>query len=142
MEDGKEDFITKEKEFPSLLFLLARLVYYINLNTMYNLQKTVVDTYYCRCLEYSGCRKINQVMDYCDLCQLNIKHNPYDNEKDYKVKNLINKNIELTKDIKETNVCIYTGDYESKTFNSVFSIFSFYDSVFNDSLFIKKDIFK
>ena len=50
MEGGKEDSTTDN--FPSLVFLSARLVYYINLNCMYNLEKTVVDTYYCKCLEY------------------------------------------------------------------------------------------
>ena len=140
MDAGNENFTTKEKKFSSLLYLSALLVYYNNLNTMYNMEKTVVDTYYCCCFKYSGCKKINGVMHYCDLCQLNIKHNPYENEKDYKVKNLINKNIELTKDFKKYNVNIYTGDYISKSWNPVFSEWSFYDSVFNNSLFIKKKI--
>ena len=128
MEDGKEDFTTDS--FPSLVFLSARLVYYINLNCMYNLEKTVVDTYYCQCLKYSGCRKPNGVMDYCDICSLSIKHCPYDNEKNYRVKDLINKHIELVDDFTKYNPDIYVGDYESKTFEAVFSIWSFYNSVF------------
>ena len=35
MEDGKEDSTTDD--FPSLIFFSARLLYYINLNCMYNL---------------------------------------------------------------------------------------------------------
>ena len=138
MEDGKEDSTTDN--FPSLVFLSARLVYYINLNCMYDLEKTVVDTYYCECLKYSGCRKINGVMDYCDICSLNIKHNPYDNEKKCRVKDLINKHIELVDDFKKYNVNIYVGDYINKTNTPVFSIWSFYESVFH-GLFLKKNIF-
>ena len=117
MDDGKEDLFTKEEKFQSLMYLSTCMVYYINLNTMCNLNKTVVDNYYCRCLKYSGCKKINGIMVYCDLCQLNIKHNPnpYDYQNDFKVRNLINKNIELTKDFKNYDVDIYTGDYTFKT---------------------------
>ena len=138
MEGGKEDSTTNN--FPSLVFLSARLVYYINLNCMYNLEKTVVDTYYCKCLEYSGCRKPNGVMDYCDICSLAIKHCPYDNEKNYRVKDLINKHIELVDDFKKYKPVIYVGDYESKTFEPVFSIWSCYNSVCN-GLFIKQKTF-
>ena len=141
MDDGKEVFFAKEEKFQSLMYSSAHMVYYINLNTMYNLNKTVVDNYYCCCLKYSGCKKINGVMDYCDLCQLNIKHNPYDYQNDFKVRNLINKNIELTKDFKKYDVDIYTGDYTFKTWGPFFDEYSFYDSVFKDSLFTKKNAF-
>ena len=141
MDDGKEDFFTSEEKFQSLICLSVRVVYYINMSTMCNLNKTVVDNYYCHCLEYSGCKKINGVMDYCDMCQLNVKHNPYHYQNDFKVKNIINKNIELTKDFKKNNVDIYTGDYTFKTWRPFFSEYSFFDSVFKDSLFIKKNTF-
>ena len=78
MEDGKGDFTI---DFPSLCFLNARVVYYINVNCMYNLQKAVIDPFLCSCDKYSGCRKPNDVRDYCDICSLNIKHDPYENEK-------------------------------------------------------------
>ena len=86
MEDGKEDFTI---DFPSLSFLSARVVYYINVNCMYNLQKAVIDPFLCSCDKYSGCRKPNDVRDYCNICSLNIKHDPYENEKKYKIKHLI-----------------------------------------------------
>ena len=112
MEDGQED--STIDNFPSLTFLSARLVYYLNLNCMYNLERTVVDTYYCECSKFSGCRKINGIMDYCDICSLSIKHCPYDNEKNYRIKHLIEKYISLINDFKKYNVDIYVGDYTSK----------------------------
>ena len=136
MEGGKEDSTTDN--FPSLTFLSTRLVYYINLNSMYNLSKTVVDTYYCKCLKYSGRRKPNGVMDYCDLCSLNIKHDPYDNEKNYKVKDLIKKHIEFVNDVKKYPVHIYVGDYVSKS--RIFDEWSFYNYVYSN-LFLKNKTF-
>ena len=59
-------------------------MYYINLNCIYNLEKTVVDTYECSCSEFSGCRKINGIRDYCDLCSLSIRHSSYEEEKNTK----------------------------------------------------------
>ena len=44
MEDGKED--STIDTFPSLSFLSARLLYYINLNCMYNLQKAIINPFY------------------------------------------------------------------------------------------------
>ena len=116
MEGGRDDFFTKkdEEKFPSLKFYSARMVYYINMNTMHNLLKTGCDSWKCCCFKYSGCRKINGVMDYCDYCQLEIKHNPYDNQNYYKIKNLIKKHIDMINDFKKHNIDIYTGDYTFK----------------------------
>ena len=44
MEDGKEN--STIDTFPSLPFLSTRLVYYINLNCMYNLQKAIINPFY------------------------------------------------------------------------------------------------
>ena len=137
MEDGKED--STIDTFPSLSFLSARLLYYINLNCMYNLQKAIINPFLCRCDDYSGCRKPNDVRDYCDVCSLNIKHNSSENEKKYRIKHLIEKHIEMVNDFNKYNVNIENGDYTFTTFNRL-SQFSFYESVFH-GLFIKKDTF-
>ena len=63
MENSNVKFITKEEEeeeeerVPSLKFYCARLVYYINLNIMYNLHKVVAYTYNCNCWKFSRCKK-------------------------------------------------------------------------------------
>ena len=103
MEDGKEDSTI---DFPSLCFLSARVIYYINVNCMYNLQKAVIDPFLCSCDKYSGCRKPNDVRDYCDICSLNIKHDPYENKKKYKIKHLIEKHIEMVNDFNKYNINI------------------------------------
>ena len=136
MEDGKEDFTI---DFPSLCFLSARVIYYVNVNSMFNLQKAVIDLFLCSCDKYSGCRKPNDVRDYCDICSLNIKHDPYENEKRYKIEHLIKKHTEMVNDFNKYNVNIKNDDYTFKTFNPL-SEFSFYESVFN-GLFTKKDTF-
>ena len=136
MEDGKEDSTI---DFPSLCFLSARVIYYINVNSMYNLQKAVIDPFLCSCDKYSGCRKPNDVRDYCDICSLNIKHDPYENKKKHKIEHLIQKHIEMVNDFKKYNVNIKNDDYTFKAFNPL-SEFSFCESAFN-GLFIKKDTF-
>ena len=137
MEDGKEDSTTDN--FPSLCFLSARVLYYINVNCMYNLLKAVINPFLCSCDKYSGYRKPNDIRDYCNICSLNIKHDPYENKKKYKIKHLIEKHIEMVDDFKKYNINIQNYDYVCKTFNRS-SEFSFYESVFN-GLFIKKDTF-
>ena len=52
---------------------------------MFNLQKVATSTYNCECNKFSGCRKSNEIMDYCGYCSLAIKHDPYNHEKDYKI---------------------------------------------------------
>ena len=106
---------------------------------MYNIQKAVINPFLCLCDKYSGCRKPNDVRDYCDICSLNIKHDPYENEKKYKIKHLIQKHIEMVDDFKKYNINIQNYDYICQTFNR-FSEFSFYESVFN-GLFIKQKTF-
>ena len=112
-----------------MTFLSARLLYYINLNCMYNLQKAIINPFLCSCDDYSGCKKPNGVRDYCDICSLNIKHNPFENEK----------HIEMVNDFNNYNVNIENDDYTFRTFNRL-SEFSFYKAVFH-GLFIKKDTF-
>ena len=146
MENTNVKFFTekeeeKEERVPSLKFYCARLVYYINLNIMYNLHKAVVFTYNCSCWKFSGCKRENGFLDYCDFCSLNIKHNPFDNEKNFKIKDIINKHIELIEDFKIYNIDIDNDDYTFKTWSPYHFIYSFYDSVFNDSLFINKKTF-
>ena len=145
MENSNIKFITKKEEkeerVPSLKFYCARLVYYINLNIMYNLHKAVVGNYNCNCWKFSGCAKESGFLDYCNYCSLAIKHNPFDHDKDFKIKNLINKHIELIEDLKKYKIDIENDDYTTKMWSPYFYIFSFYRSVFSDSLFIDKNTF-
>ena len=140
MESLNEKFFTK-KEVPSLKLYAVRKVYYINLNIMYNLHKESLISYYCRCYEYSGCVNENGLMNYCIRCSMEIEHNPFKYEKDYKIKNLINKHIELINDFNEHKLDISNDDYIIKLWGPYFNQLSFYESVFKESLFIKKDTF-
>ena len=56
IDDSYEEEEEKEK-VPSLKFYSARLVYYINVNLMFNLHKAAISTYNCECQKFSGCRK-------------------------------------------------------------------------------------
>ena len=80
-------------------------------------------------------------MDYCDYFSLAVKHNPYDYEKDFKIKNLIDKHIELINDFKTYEIDITNEDFESKFWSPYFYKFSFYRSVFCESLFIDNKTF-
>ena len=143
MGGGKGDFFTKEGKdnFPSLTFLAARLVYYINLNCMYNIRKSVLNPFECNCLFYSGCTLPNGAKNYCELCMLNLKHDPADNERVFSVRELIKKIIEMVNDIKQTNVNIDNSDYTFVTFNRL-EQYSFWNSIFSkECLFIKPDTF-
>ena len=138
---NKKFFTKKEEKVPSLKFYAARMVYYINLNIMYNLHKESLICYYCRCYEYSGCVNENGFMNYCIRCSMEIEHNPFKYEKDYKIKNLINKHIKLINDFNEHKLDISNDDYIIKLWGPYFNQLSFYESVFKESLFIKKDTF-
>ena len=145
MAGGKENFFTKEEEedtFPSLTFLAARLVYYINLICcMYNIRKAIINPFQCKCDDYCGCCLPNGIRDYCDVCFLFTKHNPSDNEHVFKIKDIIRKNIELVNDMKKYNIDIDTYDYQFVTFNRL-EIYSFWFSVFySERSFIRTDTF-
>ena len=145
MEDGKGNVFTnekkKDKDFPSLIFLAARLVYYINLNCMYNIRKAIINPFQCKCDDYSGCCFANGVREYCDVCYLNKKHDPENFENVFKIRDIINKNIELINDMKKYDIQIDTGDYTFVTFNRL-EMFSFWSSVFSkESQFIHRDTF-
>ena len=145
MESLNEKFFIKKEEeeekFPSLKFFAARMIYYLNLNIMYNLHKESLVYFYCECYKYSGCEHKNGLKNYCIRCSMEIKHNPFDYEKNYRIKNLIDKHIELINDFNEHNIDITNHDYVIKLFGPHFNELSFYDTVFKNSLFIKKDSF-
>ena len=115
---------------------------------MYKLEKNVIDFWECKCHEFFGCRKKNGIRDYCDLCSLNIKHDPTkEEESNFQVKHLVNKHISLINDFKKyPRIYIYEGDFVSKCSNfncdGVFSEWSFYDSVFNGFFFTYEKFYK
>ena len=69
---------------------------------MYNIRKAIINPFQCKCDDYSGCCLPNGIRDCCDVCFLFTKHNPSDNENDFKIKNIIRKNIELVNDMENT----------------------------------------
>ena len=78
---------------------------------------------------------MNGIRDYCNLCSLLVKNSPCENEKDYKIKHLIEKHLDLINEFKEyKHVKINTGDYYCKNKNSEWC---FYSYVF-ESLYLKK----
>ena len=137
---GKGDSSIKNNGFPSLIYLSARMVYYINVNCIFNLERTVIDCWECDCDQFSGCRKPNGIRDYCDLCSLSMRHFSYLEENNYEVKHLINKPISLINDFKENSqVTIRTGDYIEKSINfndETQSEWSFYHYVFKSPYFM------
>ena len=133
-----------KKEFPSLLFLAARLVFYINNNTISNLEKTVNPVWECRCHNYSGCAKPNGELSYCDLYALNNCYHSFlaftIRSVDYQIKTCISwiKDFEKNKDI-----VIFTGDYTEKSMNfytGTNSEWSLYNYVFKSN-YINYDTF-
>ena len=144
MGDGREDFfirynVEKKKTFPSLTFLAARVVYYINVNCMYNIRKAQINPFYCLCDDYSGCPLPNGLRNYCNVCYLFLEHDVEDKEKAYSVKHLINKNIDLVADFDKCNVQIDNTDYQFK-FRNGYDV-SFYSIVFSKNTSIKYDTF-
>ena len=139
---GKDD--SSINNFPSLMFLSSRMVYYINLNCIYNLEKTVIDCWECDCDQFSGCRKANGLRDYCDLCSLSMKYFSFEEEKKYKIKHLIEKHISLVDDFnKNSHLNIRTGDHTEKSINFEDGTqyeWSFYNYVFKSPYF-KYNIF-
>ena len=119
-------------------------MYYINLNCIYNLERTIIDFWECDCDLFSGCRKPNGLRDYCHLCSLSIRHFSYLEEKNYEVKHLINKHIFLVNDFNEnSHLNIRRGDYTEKSINfndGTQSEWSFYDYVFKSS-YLKHNTF-
>ena len=127
------------KNLPSLVFLSARLLYYVNVNCIYNLERTVIDCWECDCDKFSGCRKANDIRDYCDLCSLSIRHFSYTEGKKYEVKHLMKKHISLVSDFREnSHVNIRIGDYTEKSINfndGTQYEWSFYNYVFKSPYF-------
>ena len=66
---NKEEEEENTAKFPSLIFLSARTVLYINLNCMYNLEKAVIDAWECEC-DQQLCSQS------CNLCLMHEKHKP------------------------------------------------------------------
>ena len=126
------------------MFLAAQVVYYINNNTILNLEKTVNHAWECRCHKYSGCAKPNGELGCCNLCTLNNSYHSFlaftIRRVDYQVKT----SFSLIKDFEENkNVVIFTGDYDEKSMNfsnGTTSEWSLYDYVFKSN-YIKYDIF-
>ena len=144
MVAGKEN--STIDKFPSLTFFCARLVYYINLNVLYNLEKEVANGWLCEFNRFSGCEKINGVRDYCDICSLSVKYSSIDEERNLSVKNLIKKSISLIKDFKKyPHIEILNVNIRNKNIdfnkNGTFSEWSFYSYVFISPYF-KADDFK
>ena len=144
MANGREVFFIKynnekKKTFPSLTFLAARFVYYLNVNCMYNIRKAQINPFYCLCDDYSGCPFPNGLRNYCDVCYLFSKHDVEDNEKAFSNKHLIDKNIELMADFKKFNVQIDNNDYIFKFRNG--NDVSFYEIIFSNETSIKFDTF-
>ena len=107
---------------------------------MYNLRKAQINPFYCKCDDYYGCPFPNGIRDYCNICLLFSKHNVEDNEKNFSIKHLINKNIELMNDFKEYNVNIDNTDYHFK-FRKERSDVSFKKIVFCNKLGLKYNAF-
>ena len=105
---------------------------------MYKLREEQINPMSCLCDQYSGCPFPNGVRDYCNVCFLFTKHNPEDNEKNFSIKHLIEKNIELVKDLQNYYIDIDNNDYEFKLNNKSVS---FYSVVFSKESSIKPNLF-
>ena len=147
MADLNEDFfieVEEKKDFLSLSFLSARSVFYINLNTIYNIEKTV-NHCYCDCHLYSGCCLENGATDYCNLCIINNTSFSYFHEKRRDVSDIIKLHIELVNEFrKNKDIEIFTGDYiqySRHPYTGIKTNISLYNYIYN-TYFFKYDTFK
>ena len=121
MESSNEELFTKSKsedDFPTLKYLAAKLVFYINNNTIMQIEKTWNSCFACDCHKYSGCAGPNGERGYCSLCQLNNYYFSclsFTNKNiDYHIKLL----IQLIEDLKKNeDLIIFDGDYTDKSMN-------------------------
>ena len=144
-ENGKDDSTTEK--FPSLSFFCARMVYYIIVNCIKNIEKTVIDSWECQCDYFSSCIKPNGIRDYCDLCTFSIKYSSEIEEKNFRIRDLIKTQISLINDFKKyKHLNIYVGDVKEKNIdfekNGQFSEWSFYHYVFKGLFRLKPNDFK
>ena len=146
MESSNGEFFTKfnsddDDQFPTLKHLTAKMAFYINNNTIMNLEKTYDGCFFCECYKYSGCEEENGELGCCTICQLENKyfsHFSFSNKNiDYQIKLL----IQLIEDFKKyPDLEMYTGDYTSKSMNfrdGTTSEWSLYKYVF-ESNYLKK----
>ena len=121
MESSNEEFFTKSKsedDFLTLKYLAPKLVFYINNNTIMNIEKSWNSCFGCECHKFSGCAMKNGELGYCTLCQFNNFYFSYlsftNKNIDYHIKLL----IQLIEDLKKSkDLIIFDGDYTSKSMN-------------------------
>ena len=132
LKDGRENFIIKPK---SLLFFCKRMVYYININLMYNIRERSINPFSCMCDYYSGCPFPNGAKNYCEYCYLFCKFNLALHENNFSTKNLIKTNIKIVETFTNSNIEITNDDYVNTFLHEKYS---FYESVFSKDSIVAK----
>ena len=129
LKDGRENFIIKPK---SLLFFCKRMVYYININLMFNIREHSINPFGCMCDYYSGCPFPNGAKNYSEYCYLFCKFNVDVHQNNFTVKNLIETNIKLIETFTNSNIDISNDDYINTFLKKKY--------LFRESLFSKDSI--
>ena len=95
--EGKRDTITIEtvskERIESLYVSSLKLVFYLNVNFLYNLRKFVNDISTCDCF--------TNPKNLCNICSLLEKHDVDKIEKNYRQKAIVETNIALRNDLKK-----------------------------------------
>ena len=95
--EGKRDATTIEtvskERMESLYVSSLKLIFYLNVNFLYNLRKFVNDISTCDCFA--------KPKNLCNICSLLEKYDVNKIEKDYRQKAIVETNIALTNDLKK-----------------------------------------
>ena len=105
----------------------------MNLNTLYNFEKTYHGNYYCDCYNYSGCPKNTfGRLEYCLICQLGVHFNADKLFRNYNVADHIKIYQQLIKIYqKNPDLDGYDGDFTDKLSNNLH--WSLYEYVFKSN---------
>ena len=95
--------ISKEK-IESLYVSSLKMVYYLNVNLLYNLRELYIDHAVCKCF-FTPEKK-------CNICLLLEKYDVEKIERNYNQKAIVETNIALKKDLKKmSELKVYSDDY-------------------------------
>ena len=102
-DDGKDTSTTKDRT-ESLYVSSLKMIYYLNVNFLYNLRELYNDHSICNCFFTPE--------EKCNICLLLEKYDIENIERNYNQKAIVETNIALKKDLGNMpNLKVYSDDY-------------------------------
>ena len=102
-DDGKDTSITKDK-IESLYVSSLKMIYYLNVNFLYNLRELYNDHSVCKCFLTPE--------EKCNICLLLEKYDVENIERNYNQKAIVETNIALKNDLENmSDLKLYSEDY-------------------------------